>query len=65
MGNPAAGVQITIGGTTTQIDVTDDTGQGVVNAINSKGIGISASLVNTQRLFNENRAARCPRAGQR
>ena len=45
--DPAAGVQITIGGTTTQIDVATDTAQGVVDAINKKGIGINASLVNT------------------
>jgi flagellar hook-associated protein 2 len=49
MTDPTAGVQITIGGTTTQIDVTTDTAQGVVDAINKKGLGVNASLVNTQQ----------------
>jgi flagellar hook-associated protein 2 len=39
-------VDITIGGTTTQVDVSaDKSAQGVVNAINAKGIAVKAALV--------------------
>lgn len=41
------GLSITIGATTTQITPTVDTAQGVVDAINKAGIGVSATLVNS------------------
>jgi flagellar hook-associated protein 2 len=49
MTDPTAGVQITVGGVTTQVDVATDTAQGVVDAINKKALGINASLVTTQQ----------------
>jgi flagellar hook-associated protein 2 len=50
MTDPNAGITFTINGVVQPaIAVTTDTGQGVVDAINKKGIGISASLVDTQQ----------------
>jgi flagellar hook-associated protein 2 len=46
---PPTGLSITSGGTTHNITVTTDTAQGVVDAINAKGIEVKAALINTQQ----------------
>src|SRR5205809_1053902 len=46
-GTTGAGIDLTIGSTTTHLDPATDSPQGVADAINKAKLGVSAALVNT------------------
>jgi len=46
-GGTSFGVDLTIGGTTTTVNVTDTTPQGIADAINAAGLSVSARIVDT------------------
>jgi len=46
-GGNAFGIDLTIGGTTTTVNVTDTTPQGIADAINAAGLSVSARIVDT------------------
>ncbi|ACU36293.1 flagellar filament capping protein FliD [Actinosynnema pretiosum subsp. pretiosum] len=42
-----SGLEVTVGGKTTHVDVTDDTAAGVAEAVNKAGLGVRATVITT------------------